>query len=96
MIFLNVLQNAVIGWALYTSLPRNVTRGPVHWHKKRVDPKRANWKAIADNLMTIEKPKFKVDARAVREKYAYLAGKPRNKLKEEEKASGIGTETTEV
>ena len=56
----------------------------------------ANWKSIADNLMVIEKPKFKVDARAVREKYAYLAGKLRNKLKEEEKASGIDTEMTEV
>ena len=46
--------------------------------------------------MAIEKPKFKVYARGVREKYAYLAGKLRNKLKEEEKASGIDTETTEV
>ena len=56
----------------------------------------ANWKAIADNLMAIEKPKFKVDALAVREKYTYLASKLWNKLKEEEKASGIDTETTEV
>ncbi|PFX15342.1 hypothetical protein AWC38_SpisGene20443 [Stylophora pistillata] len=56
----------------------------------------ANWKAIAHNLMAIEKPKFTVDARAVREKYAYLAGKLRNELKEEEKASGIATKMTEV
>ena len=56
----------------------------------------AKWKAIAHNLMAIEKPKFTVDARAVREKYAYLAGKLRNKLKEEEKASGIATKMTEV
>jgi hypothetical protein len=56
----------------------------------------ANWKLVADNLMAIEKPKFKVDTRAVREKYASLAGKLRNKLKEEEKESGIDPEMSEV
>ena len=73
-----------------------VAVNPFSGTRKGSIQKGANWKAIADNLMAVEKPKFKVDARAVREKYGYLVGKLRNKLKEEKKASGIDTEMTEV
>lgn len=56
----------------------------------------AKWKLIADNLLAIEKPKFKVDARAVREKYASLSGKLRDKLKAEERETGTNPENSEM
>ena len=56
----------------------------------------SKWKLIADNLIAIEKPKFKVDARAVREKYASLSSKLRRKLKAEERESGTNPENSEM
>ena len=47
-------------------------------------------------MISINNPKFKVDNRAVRERYALLADKLRRKLKEEKKASGIDTDMTET
>ena len=52
--------------------------------------------AIADHLLEILEPKFKVDSRAVRDRYQLLAQKLRKKLKGEEKASGIDTEMSET
>ena len=47
--------------------------------------------------MSIEVPAFKVqDTRAVRNRYNHLSQKLRKKLKDEEKASGIDTEMSEV
>ena len=63
--------------------------------KKGTIQRGANWKTIADKLMSIKKPKFKVDARAVREKYSDLAKRHRDKLKDEERASGIDPSLTE-
>ena len=45
--------------------------------------------------MAIESPLFKVDSRAVRDRYNLLSQKLRKKLKDEEKASGIDTEMSE-
>jgi hypothetical protein len=57
----------------------------------------AKWKEIVDiNLMKIEIPKFKVDTRAVRDRYTLLSQKVKRKLREEEQASGIDMDMTEV
>ena len=45
--------------------------------------------------MKIEIPKFKVDTRAVRDRYTLLSQKVKRKLREEQ-ASGIDTDMTEV
>ena len=51
---------------------------------------------MADNLSHIDHPSFRVDARAVRERYKLLSEKLRKKVREEQKASGISTDMTEV
>ena len=64
--------------------------------KKGTVQRGAKWKIIADHLLEIMEPKFKVDSRAVRDRYQLLAQKLRKKLKSEEKASGIDTEMSET
>ena len=64
--------------------------------KKGTVQRGAKWKIIADHLLEIMEPKFKVDLRAVRDRYQLLAQKLRKKLKSEEKASGIDTEMSET
>ena len=64
--------------------------------KKGTVQRGAKWKIIADHLLDILEPKFKVDSRAVRDRYQLLAQKLRKKLKSEEKASGIDTEMSET
>ena len=54
------------------------------------------WHAIAVNLVSIRELHFKVDRRAVRDRYNLLSGKLRRKLKDEERASGIDTDMTET
>ena len=55
------------------------------------------WNEIAEQLLQVEAPKFKVDQRGVRERYALLAKAYRKKIREEERSSGISTpELTEV
>ena len=63
---------------------------------KKGTPMRGDkWKQIADNLMTISNPKFKVDTRSVRDRYRTLSQKLKRKLNNEKKASGIETDMTE-
>ena len=64
--------------------------------KKGTVQRGAKWSEIVDNLMNIENPKFKVDQRAVRDRYTLLSQKLRRKLREEEQASGIDADMTEV
>ena len=64
--------------------------------KKGTVQRGAEWKIIADHLLEILEPKFKVDSRAVRDRYQLLAHKLRKKLKSEEKVSGIDTEMSET
>ena len=52
------------------------------------------WDQIASNLKSLEIPRFKVTKRSVRERYTLLIEKLKEKLKEEEKASGIDTDMT--
>ena len=56
------------------------------------------WKNIAERLVTVKEVRFKadLDQRAVRDRYNLLANKLRRKLKDEEKASGIETDMTEL
>lgn len=63
--------------------------------KKGTAQRGEKWKVIADNVMTIERPKFKVEARSVRDRYRFLAQKVQRKLNDEEKASGIETDMVE-
>ena len=49
----------------------------IHWYQKGTVQKVAKWKLIADNLLEILEPKFKVDSRAVRDRYQLLAQKLR-------------------
>ena len=51
---------------------------------------------MAESLMSVNDPIFKVDQRAVRERYGLLAQKLKRKLAYEQKASGIETEMSEV
>ena len=53
------------------------------------------WDQIASNLNSLERPRFKVTKRSVRERYTLLSEKLKKKLKEE-KASGIETDMTDV
>ena len=64
--------------------------------KKGTVQRGAKWKIIADHLLEILEPKFKVDSRAVRDRYQLLAQKLRKKLNSEEKASRIDTEMSET
>ena len=54
------------------------------------------WEQIANNLYFSEIPRFKVTKRSVRESYTLLIEKLKKKLKEEEKASGIETDMSDV
>ena len=51
---------------------------------------------IANNLNSLEIPRFRVSKRSVRERYTLLIEKLQEKLKEEEKASGIETSMSDV
>ncbi|XP_015761145.1 PREDICTED: UPF0746 protein DDB_G0281095-like [Acropora digitifera] len=55
-------------------------------------------KSTVERLVTVKEVRFKadLDQRAVRDRYNLLANKLRRKLKEEEKASGIETDMTEL
>jgi len=64
--------------------------------KKGTVQRGQKWKDIASKLSAIETPRFKVDARAVRERYQLLSSKLRKKLKDEKKASGIETDMSDV
>ncbi|XP_028390651.1 uncharacterized protein LOC114515568 [Dendronephthya gigantea] len=64
--------------------------------KKGTVQRGAKWNEIVHNLMKIENPKFIVDQRGVRDRYTLLSQKLKKKLREEEEASGIDTEMTEV
>ena len=54
------------------------------------------WEKIANNLNSLELPRFKVSKRAVRERYTLLREKFKAKMKDEEKASGIECDSSEV
>jgi hypothetical protein len=64
--------------------------------KKGTVQRGKKWDEVAINLSKLEDPIFKVDKRAVRDRYNLLSQRYRKKMKEEEKASGVSPEITEV
>ena len=54
------------------------------------------WDKIANNLNSLEHPQFRVTTRSVRERYTLLSDKFRAKMRDEEKASGIDTDLSDV
>lgn len=54
------------------------------------------WEMISESLNSIEKPKFSVNQKSVRDHYNLLDKEHRKRIKEEEKASGISPEHTEL
>ena len=62
--------------------------------KKATVARGTRWEEVAENLNKIQQIYFKVDKRAVRDRL--LLKELRNKLKREEKESGIETDMTEV
>ena len=56
----------------------------------------AKWEKVAENLNKLQDVYFKVDKRAVRDRYNNLARDLRKKIKNEEKASGIETDMTNL
>ena len=68
---------------------------PFKFKVKSVQRKKA-WETIAGNLNGIEDPKFRVTARSVRNRYAYLTSRKSTQLKDAERASGIAVVETEL
>ena len=54
------------------------------------------WDKIANNLNSLQHPQFRVTKRSVRERYTLLSDKFRAKMRDEEKASGIDTDLSDV
>ena len=54
------------------------------------------WDKIANNLNSLQHPQFRVTKRSVRERYTLLSAKFRAKMRDEEKASGIDTDLSDV
>jgi len=54
------------------------------------------WANIAKSLSGMEKPIFKVSQRSVRDRYSTMEKKSKNKVRQEEGASGISPEESEV
>ena len=64
---------------------------------KKGSPERGRiWNLIAESLNQIDKPKFRVNKRSVKERFNLLAEKYKTKIRNEEKASGISPEITEL
>lgn len=73
-----------------------LTVDPFTGTKKGTQARGSKWKEIVNYLTNIENPTFKVDVRAVRDRYQLLAGRLRKKLSDEKRASGIETDMTET
>ena len=66
----------------------------LYQYKERTKEKGNCWKLKAENLNQIKSMSFKVDQRAVRERYKLIRANYEDKEEEEEKASDIATEHT--
>ena len=65
-------------------------------HPKNSKERGEIWGQIALNLSTLENPKFKVSKRSVRDRLTLLQNKFKEKMREEERASGIDCEETQL
>lgn len=67
------------------------------WMFRKSSPERGEvWAKISISLNAVESPQFHVSQRAVRDRYLLLEKKHKKKVSEEEKASGISPEESEV
>lgn len=64
--------------------------------KKGTVKRSEKWAEVVENLSAVECLHFKVDKRAVRDRYNLLQSTYQRKLKKEEKASGVAVEMSEV
>ena len=62
----------------------------------RSPERRQVWDSIAAHLNSLNQPKFRVTGRAVSDRYTLLTSRHKQKLRDEEKASGIEIEETEL
>ena len=67
------------------------------WKYKKGSQQRGHaWDMISDSLNDIVCPKFSVTQKSVRDHYTLLQKQQKRRLREEEKASGISPEPSEV
>lgn len=67
------------------------------WTKKRGSPERGEiWGRIADSLNSFTTPQFRVNQRSVRDRYTLLERKHKKKVQDEERASGISPEESQL
>ena len=64
--------------------------------KLRTPERGQAWESLAQQLNNIHQPKFRVTARSVRDRFSLLSTKYAQKLRMEERASGIEVEQTEL
>ena len=64
--------------------------------KLRTPERGQAWESLAQQLNSIHQPKFRVTARSVRDRFSLLSTKYAQKLRMEERASGIEVEHTEL
>ena len=64
--------------------------------KLRTPERGQAWESLAQQLNSIHQPKFRVTARSVRDRFSLLSTKYAQKLRMEERASGIEVEQTEL
>ena len=81
---------------VYVIMCREVLVSELSNFKPRSPERGKVWEAIAQRLNAINQPKFRVSARAVRDRYSLLTAKQAQKLRDEEKASGIHVKITEL
>lgn len=65
-------------------------------YPKRSKKRGEIWGRIAVNLNSVNSPKFKVSKRSVRDRFTLLRTKYKEKIREEERASGIDCEETQL
>lgn len=77
-------------------LCREVLLSEPYKAKDRTTQRAQLWQTVADHLNAIGSPKFKVDKRSVREHLLVLMNQYKRKMRQEERASGISPETSEL
>ena len=66
------------------------------WNNKKVSKQRGQvWEQISQSLNETDTPKFTVSQKSVRDRYNYLEKEQKQRIKEEEKGSGISSDHTE-
>lgn len=90
--FINFVYNCSMVWTDDKDkmlLREILTVDPFTGTKKGTIQRGKKWSVIADNLCSSKDENFKVDQRAVRDRYNLLSQRFKKKMRDEEKASGI-------